>query len=379
MSYDIGKMVAQPGGFEAFIPAKFPPFENLILPQEVTAKLNEATRLLGKLDGIMQLLPDLEFFTFMYARKEAALSSEIEGTQATMIDALRAEIERTSDLPIDVDRILQYIKAMNYGLRRLRELPLSLRLIKEIHQHMMERTIDASRSAPGDFRKTQNWIGGATVNSARFVPPPAHLVPNALGDLEAFMHDKKDQIPSLVKTALLHAQFETIHPFLDGNGRVGRLLITFYLCQVGNLEKPVLYLSEFFKRHRNTYFELIHGYHNKGQVAEWCEFFLTGVAEVSERAIETAKSIHALREMDYERVTSFGKQTKVAMVVMKKIYQAPIVNVRRVEEWSGLSRDSANQLVKKFERAKILVLRDKSKTYARQFEHQEYLRLFSKE
>src|SRR3989344_8237233 len=260
---EIGKFVQQPQGFKAFVPAPFPPAERFIF-SPLTENLHaRASLMLGKLDGITQLLPDLDFFIYMYVRKEAALSSEIEGTQATMSDAIRAEVEITKDLPQDVDRILHYIEAMNYGLKRLEDLPLSLRLIREVHRALIADTGDAPGKTPGEFRTSQNWIGGASPATARFVPPPVTNMHHALDELEKFMH-AKDGLPPLIKTALLHAQFETIHPFLDGNGRTGRLLITFFLCQQGVLERPVLYLSEYFKKNRELYFDLIHDYHNKG-------------------------------------------------------------------------------------------------------------------
>ena len=226
---NLGRFVNQPTGYKAFVPAVFPP-RDPILFNSLTAELDaKATLAVGKLDGITQLLPDLDFFIFMYVRKEAALSSEIEGTKATMSDSIRAEIEMTKDIPEDVDRILHYIKAMNYGLKRLRTLPLSLRLIREVHKTLLEGTGDAFGKTPGEFRRSQNWIGGASLQTAKFVPPPVSEISRTLNDLEKFMHDKSEFSP-LVKTALLHAQFETIHPFLDGNGRAGRLLVTFFFA-----------------------------------------------------------------------------------------------------------------------------------------------------
>ncbi len=375
-NYKIGSFVQQKGGFQAFVPEKFPPFSAIELPAKTEYLHNRATLLLGKLDGIMQLLPDLDFFIFMYVRKEAALSSEIEGTKATMVDSLRAEVEKTSDLPKDVERIFHYIKAINYGLKRLGSLPLSLRLIKEIHNKLLSGTDDARGKTPGEFRRSQNWIGGATIQTARYVPPASELLMDALSDLEKFMHSE-DQISPLVKTALIHAQFETLHPFLDGNGRTGRLLITFYLCQQGILERPALYLSEYFKKHRELYFDLIHTYHSKGEIIPWLEFFFEGIAEVSSRAIDVARKINILREKDIERVHSFGRQSEIGQKVLKNIYKLPIVNVKKIEEWTGLSRPSANGLVNKFVKSGILAQRGKSVKYARQFEHHEYLSLFN--
>ncbi len=375
----IGTFVQQPKGFKAFVPDPFPPkvgFTFSPLTQSLHAK---AALMLGKLDGITQLLPDLDFFIFMYVRKEAALSSEIEGTQATMSDAIRAEVEMTKDLPTDVERILKYIEAMNQGLKRLESLPLSLRLIREVHKTLLEGTMDAPGKTPGEFRTSQNWIGGASPTTARFVPPPVDEMKSSLSDLEKFLHDSSELVP-LIKTALAHAQFETIHPFLDGNGRVGRLLITFYLCQQESLERPVLYLSAFFKKHRQAYFDLLEAYHDRGEVEPWVNFFLEGVATVAEQAIKTSRAINALRERDMAAVHGLGgSRSKNGMVLLKKLYELPIMNVRKVEEWTGLSRPAAGALVKEFVRIGILEQRNRKTKYGRDFEYKKYLLLFTRE
>ena len=314
----------------------------------------------------------------MYVRKEAALSSEIEGTRATIVDSLDAEVNSERDLPNDVDRILHYIDAMNYGLGRLEEFPLSLRLIREVHKMLLEGTGDAPGKTPGEFRTSQNWLGGTTPQNARYVPPPVNDMHRSLDDLEKFLH-KRDAVPPLVKTGLAHAQFETIHPFLDGNGRTGRLLVTFYLCQQGILEKPVLYLSEYFMRHREAYFDGIEAYHNNGDVVPWLNFFFEGVAAVAQRAIETARNIEKLRERDMARVQSLGRRAKVADKVLKELYKLPIVDVKKVQEWTGQSRQSANNLVKALVDVGILEQRDEQETYARTFWYKRYLDLFTKE
>ncbi len=375
----LGEFVQQPEGFKAFVPGKFPPadsFEFSKLTEQLHAR---AALLVGKLDGVTQLLPDVDLFIFMYARKEAALSSEIEGTKATMSDAIRAEVEMTSDLPKDVDRILHYIKAMSQGLRRLESFPLSTPLIREVHKTLLEDTGDAPGKTPGEFRTTQNWIGGASPTTARFVPPPAHEMKRTLSDWENFLHEK-DNLTPLIKTALMHAQFETIHPFLDGNGRVGRLLITFYLCHEDILERPVLYISEFFKKHREAYFDLLEGYHNRGEIEPWVNFFLEGVANVSGGAVETAKKINVLREQDMGKIHAIGGlRAKSGMVVLRKLYELPIINVRKVEEWTGLSRPSANGLVKTLIKEGILEQRNRRTKYGRDFEYKKYLKLFTDE
>src|SRR3989344_2863767 len=294
----IGKLIQQRTGYNAFVPDKFPPDEKILLSNKTQQLHAKAVLMLGKLDGITQLVPGLDLFIFMYIRKEAARSSEIEGTKATIVDVLQTEAGiETSRYPQDVERIIHYINAMEYGLKRFETLPLSLRFIKEIHQILIEGTLDASGKTPGEFRKSQNWIGGGSPNTAKFVPPTSFEIRRCLDDFEKFLH-AKDEYPPLIKTALAHAQFETIHPFLDGNGRTGRLLITFYLCQQKILDKPVLYLSEYFKKNRDTYFNLLHDYHNEGEVARWFKFFLQGVAEVADDAVKTSKKINALRDRD---------------------------------------------------------------------------------
>lgn len=371
----IGTYVKQPQRYTAFIPSQFPPKEEVSLTSETTRLLEKANLQVGKLDGITQTLPDLDFFIFMYVRKEAALSSEIEGTQATMVDSIKAELEMTKTLPKDVNDILHYIQAMNYGLKRLSQLPLSLRLIREVHKVLMTRARGESFAYPGEFRIRQNWIGGTNPTNARFVPPPPDDMKNALNDFEEYLH-KKDTLPMLIKTALIHAQFETIHPFVDGNGRTGRLLITFYLCQQQILERPVLYLSEFFKRHRQLYFELLENYHNKGEVVPWVNFFLEGVATVSQDAIVTSKKINTLRKNDVQRINSRGGSPKAALLVLDKLHELPIVNVRKIQEWTGFSRVGSYDLIKKLVSIGILQQKDKSVEYDRTFEYRDYLKVF---
>lgn len=373
---EIGNFVQQPGDFKAFIPHTFPLTKTVDLPSSTEQLHAQANLALGKLDGITQTLPDIDFFIFMYVKKEAALSSEIEGTQATMIDAIKAEAKMPEGLPKDVSRILKYIDAMNKGLKILESMPLSLRLIKQVHKILLEKTPDAPGRTPGEFRTSQNWVGGAFPKNARFVPPPVYDMKRALGDFEKFLH-ADIEIPPLIKTALVHTQFETIHPFLDGNGRTGRLLITFYLCQQNILERPVLYLSEYFKKHRELYFDLLHNYHTKGEVLPWFDFFLEGVREVSNEAIDISRKINKLRESDIIRIQSLGKGTKSAMLVFNKLYEVPIIDVRLVEEWTNLSRQAANNLVDKLLQIGILTQRQPEKTYGRTFVYKNYLNLFA--
>jgi Fic family protein len=269
----IGKNIRQSGGFKAFIPEPFPGKELLKYSPDIIKKDALASRHLGKLDGITQLLPDVDFFIYMYVRKDATASSQIEGTKATMIDALEAELKIDKGLPRDVDDILHYIRALNYGMNRLQAFPLSLRFISEIHRELMEDARATHFSDPGSFRESQNWINGKGPQDADFVPPPVDAMNHALSDLEKFLH-ADDAMPPLIKAALIHAQFETIHPFLDGNGRTGRMLVTFYLCKEKLLERPVLYLSSFFKKHRKVYYQRLNDYREES-VGKWVGFFLT--------------------------------------------------------------------------------------------------------
>jgi Fic family protein len=371
---NIGKYIKQIEGYEAFIPEKFPPKNLSFQSERLIQLLSTSSLLLGKLDGLTKLVPDIDFFIFMYIKKEAALSSQIEGTKAQLTDALHAEIERAPELPSDVDDILHYIEAMNIGLNELKNIPLSLRLIKKIHKVLLTEARNTFFPYPGEFRKTQNWIMGTNPDTARFVPPPPDYVALAMTDLENFFYSYRN-IPILIKIGLIHAQFETIHPFIDGNGRTGRLLITLYLCQEKLLERPALYLSEYLKKNRELYFAKLDEY-RKGNVFLWLEFFLEGVGKVAEGAIETSNKIIELREKDQQKIMKLGKGAKNAIKLLKNLYKLPIVNVKKVEEFTGLSREGANRLVKKFVELDLLVPKEKEKKYGRIFIYKEYLRLF---
>jgi cell filamentation protein, protein adenylyltransferase len=372
----IGQLVQQPTGYKAFVPDKFPPNQQIILTPKTQQLHAKAALMLGKLDGITQLLPDLDFFIFMYIRKEAARSSEIEGTQATIIDVIKSEAQIESRFPKDVERIVHYIKAMEYGLKRLESFPLSLRFICEIHKVLIGGTVDAPGKTPGEFRTSQNWIGGGSPNNAKFVPPPYLEMDRCLDDFEKFLHSK-DNYPPLIKAALTHAQFETIHPFLDGNGRAGRLLTTFYLCKLNILERPVLYLSEYFLNNQEVYYDSLNKYHQEdSNISGWLNFFLDGVAIISSEAIEISKKINILWKENEVKVKSLGRRTKTAGIVLENLYKLPIVDVKKIEKWTGLSRPRANELVQKFIELGILEQRDKSVKYGREFWYKDYLHLF---
>lgn len=376
---EIGKTILQREGFMAFVPNAFPPSEYFDFDPKILKKNNEATRLLGKLDGITKLLPDSDFFLLMYLRKDATSSSQIEGTMATMIDAIEAEVKVNENIPEDVDDILHYIKALDYGIARVTndDFPMALRFIRELHGRLMQKARATHFSDPGEFRKTQNWIGGTRPDNARFVPPPVIEMHKALNDLEEFFN-KDDSIPTVIKAGIVHAQFETIHPFLDGNGRTGRMLIVFYLWKEKFLEKPVLFLSSYFKKHQQVYYERLAGYHSEeGKVSEWIEFFLDGVIEIANEAIDIVSEITVLREQDMEKIQSLGKRaSESAILVLPKLYGQPIVNNTIIQKWTGFTRAGAQTVINRFIKIGILTPKDKDKKYGQSYVYKRYIDIF---
>jgi Fic family protein len=295
-----------------------------------------------------------------------------------MIDAIEAEVQSSANVPEDVDDILHYIKALNYGMKRVEQddFPMSLRFIRELHKQLMDKARTTHHADPGEFRKSQNWIGGTKPDNARFVPPPVTEMHKALDDLEKFMHSD-DPTLTLIKAALVHAQFETIHPFLDGNGRTGRMLITFYLWKEGYLEKPVLFLSSFFKKHQKTYYERLFGYHfSKAQ--DWVDFFLDGVIEIANEAIDIVGKITTLREKDVLKVQTLGKRaSQSAALVLPKLYALPIVNVAIIQKWTGFTRAGAQLLINRFVEMGILTPKDKDKKYGQSYIYKKYVDIFA--
>lgn len=375
---EIGAYKIQITGFKAFVPHSFPPKDGFDFDQNILKKTNEATRLLGKLDGITKLLPDIDFFLLMYLRKDASASSQIEGTRATMIDAIITEAKIDSNIPDDVDDILHYIKALNYGIKRIKKdnFPMALRFLRELHAQLMQKARITHFSDPGEFRKTQNWIGGTKPDNASFVPPPVDEMHRSLNDLEKFIHEN-NTIPIVIKAGLIHAQFETIHPFLDGNGRTGRMLITFYLWKEGYLEKPVLFLSSFFKKHQRLYYEKLLGYHN-GNVADWIDFFLDGVIEIANEAIDIAGKITALREKDMAKIHMLGKRSsESAMLVLPRLYVQPIVNVNIIKDWTNFTFAGAKRVIDRFVKMGILIPKNKEKIYRQSYMYKKYIDIFT--
>ncbi len=317
--------------------------------------LSDADRALGRLDGVTDTLPNPDLFVAMYVRKEAVLSSQIEGTQASLINLLEFEAERVRrGMPADVGEVVNYTNAMNYGLRHLNELPVSLRLIREIHERLLTGVRGADRS-PGEFRKEQNWVGppGCTLSQATFVPPPPSDMMQALGDLEMFLYDNRP-MPLLIKIGLVHAQFETIHPFLDGNGRIGRLLITFLLCEREILRRPLLYLSYYFKQNRTEYYDRLMAIRTKGDWEGWLKFFLRGVHDVSHQATNIARQINALSAHHEELVRTRLRGALTGLRLLDHLYLSPVLTVNGAAEALNLSYVSANNVFRRFESVGLL-------------------------
>ncbi|MBQ7207265.1 MAG: Fic family protein [Lentisphaeria bacterium] len=321
---------------KAFIPDPLPPFPALEITGDLQKKLDEAAFLLGKLDGVVDMLPDVGIFLYMFIRKEAVLSSQIEGTQSSLSDLLLFELKEKPGVPVDdVQEVSNYVAAMTYGLKRLEEgFPLSLRLLREIHAELLAKGRGSSKN-PGEFRQSQNWIGGTRPGNAFFVPPPPEEAVRCMGDLEKFLHD--ENTPLLVKAALSHVQFETIHPFLDGNGRVGRLLITLLLCNGGVLKQPLLYLSYYFKSHRQYYYDLLNGVRESGDWERWLDFFLDAVIETSRESHEIILSLHNQIQSDREKIATLGRAAPSALAVHQAMLRHPISDIAKLKELTGLT------------------------------------------
>ena len=352
-----GVYLPQPTGYRAFMPAPLPPKNpplNMNDP-ELLVLLSSADRAIGRLDAATELLPNPDLFVAMYVRKEAVLSSQIEGTQASLIDLLEYESEHAkSGTKGDVGEVVNYVKAMNHGLARVRELPPSIRLIKEIHAILIE-TGRGSNLEPGEFRRTQNWIGpqGCSLSSASFVPPPPQEIVQLMGALEDYIH-AEDSIPPLIKFGLIHAQFETIHPFLDGNGRMGRLLITFLLCWKTILSRPLLYLSSYFKANRSEYYERLQRIRDYGEWEEWLKFFLNGVKETSLQASKTARDIQKMREEHRALVSEKMPGSANGLLLLDKLFEQPFTSVGALARDIEKSYPVANKLCSRLEQLGLL-------------------------
>ena len=357
------------------LPPKDPEFA---ISDELQACLSGADRSLGRLDGSIQTLPDPDIFVYMYIRKEAVLSSQIEGTQSSLSQLLKREAEiLDSDIPKDVSEVINYVGAMNLGLRLLDELPVSIRLIKKVHQRLMEN-VRGQKQDPGYLRTSQNWIGpaGCQIRDATFVPPSPVDMVSALSDWEKFLH-QNDNLPLLVKIGLAHAQFETIHPFLDGNGRVGRLLIALLMCEKKVLLKPVLYLSYYFRKNRQVYYELLQATRDSGDWESWIKFFIQGVDDVSQQATQTAREIVELREKHRALIVeNFGQVVGNGLKVLEDLYSQPIISVKRIMDLTGVTFAAANQLMRRFEEVDVLV-EITGQARNRRYQYSDYVNLFA--
>ncbi len=366
-------------GYKSFVPAKLPPDPPIVYDAEMQTLLSLADRKLGRLDGITQILPNPELFVAMYVKKEAVLSSQIEGTQASFVDVLSAEYNQADDQRRDdIGEVINYVNAMNWGLSELKHFPLSLRLIRNIHAKLLQNTRGSHRN-PGEFRKSQNWIGpaGCTLSTATFIPPTVPDMETALGDLEKYFY-KEDPTPALVKIAMIHAQFETIHPFLDGNGRMGRLMITFWLCQQEILTRPLLYLSYYFKKNRTEYYDRLMAVRKNGDWENWIKFFLRGVAEVADEATASARAILALKQeyMDklYEKDGGNSNYTKL----LNLLFEQPFVKRTDVTELLGVSNPTAGTIIDAFCQMGILVDCDPDKSRNKMYAFAQYLDILDK-
>ncbi|MFD2113898.1 Fic family protein [Thiorhodococcus fuscus] len=352
----LGRFIESPVAGEivsAFIPPALPPNPPIDV-LSLLHHLSAAERALGRLDGITILLPRQELFLYMYVRKEAVLSSQIEGTQSTLSDLLRFEAEAQAGQPIDdIREVSNYVDAMMYGLERLEHLPLSLRLIREIHAKLLKGGRGGTKN-PGEFRRSQNWIGGTRPGNALFVPPPTTELDACLNALEGFMHEEDSRLPALIKAGLMHVQFETIHPFLDGNGRIGRLLVTLYLCTHGVLRKPLLYLSLYLKSHRTDYYRLLQEVREQGAWEPWLEFFLTGVAETANQAFDAATRIVELFKDDRERIAASGDRVNSALRVHDLLQQSPYLTANVLVTRTGLSAPTINAALLDLQRLGIV-------------------------
>ena len=357
----------------AYLPPPLPPKPPLDLPR-LLGSIERANQALGRLDGMTSILPSTKLFVFMYVRKEALLSSQIEGTQSSLSDLLLFENQEVPFVPLDdVQEVSNYIAAMEHGLNRLADgFPLSLRLIKEMHRELLSKGRGSAKQ-PGEFRRSQNWIGGTRPGNAAFVPPPPGRVMDCLDNLEHFLHEKR-AYPALIRAALAHVQFETIHPFLDGNGRLGRLLITLMLCEEGALKEPILYLSLYLKAQRARYYELLQEVRQRGDWEAWLEFFLQGVTETSEQGVASARRLIELFGRDTEKVTALGRPAASALRVHGELQKAPLLSVPAAAKRLGISQPTIQKSLDHLQ--KLGIVREiTGKRRRRLYEYTSYLKI----
>ncbi|MBW1930743.1 MAG: Fic family protein [Deltaproteobacteria bacterium] len=365
-------------GIKAFIPTPLPPEPPLEIDNRRQKLLERATLALGRLDSITLLLPDPDLFLYAYVRREAVLSSQIEGTQSSLSDLLLFELDEAPGVPFDdVVEVSNYVAALNHGLERLKGgFPLSNRLIREMHEILLSRGRGSAKS-PGQFRRSQNWIGGTRPGNAYFVPPPPQYVEGCMAELERFLHDEKNPYPAIIKAALAHVQFETIHPFLDGNGRIGRLLIAFVLHHDQVLSQPLLYLSLYFKTHREEYYRFLDMVRIEGDWEAWVDFFLEGVEQTADNAVNTARRLVALFQEDEKKIRAVGRSASTGMRVFQVLRERPLTDLNHVCGRTGLSFPAASKSMKSLERLGI-VREITGRRRNRVFAYNQYLEILSK-
>jgi len=376
MTGRLGRYVETAVGGErvrAFVPPPLPPAPPLDL-EPLLSRLSAADRAIGRLDGITLLLPDHALFLYMYVRKEAVLSSQIEGTQSTLTDLLRFEIDHMAEPPIDdVREVSNYVDALLYGLERLDTLPLSLRLIREMHARLLQSGRGQTK-APGNFRASQNWIGGTRPGNALFVPPPVPEMETALGELERFIHEDAPSLPPLIKAGLIHVQFETIHPFLDGNGRLGRLLVTLFLCMTGVMCQPLLYLSLYLKTHRADYYRLLQEVREQGAWEAWLEFFLDGVTETADQAFTSATRIVDLFETDRAAIGHHADRSGSVLRLHELLQKKPFLSAPAVRDLTGLTMPTVNAALETLQQLGI-VAEVTGRRRGRVYAYRDYLKI----
>jgi Fic family protein len=368
-----GVYVNQRGNYRAFIPKILPPDPPIMIDDELADMLSKANRALGRLDGSAEILPNPDLFVAMYVRKESIISSQIEGTQASLEDVLAYEaISERRRLSTNIAEVVNHVSAMNKGIARLQSLHVGTRLLKELHAELL-KDVRGREKHPGQFRRTQNWIGAPScdLSTATFVPPPAAQVEKSMSNLEAYLADQMDT-PLLIKCGVAHAQFETIHPFLDGNGRLGRLLVTLYLCQKQVLSRPLLYVSAYYKQHRGEYYDRLQRVRDTGDWEGWLKFFLRGIWQVSEEAFRMAKQIIATREEHRRFILQGVTSSSKALVLLDHLFESPMINVNDVSQLLKISYTAANNVVHDLLEAGLLK-ESTGKQRNRRFVYEPYL------
>jgi Fic family protein len=364
----------KPFQYEYFMPNTLPN-EISFSDNRIPRLLENANRYLGELNAFSKFLPNIDFFIRMHKIKEANLSSAIEGTQTTLDEAVIEKVEVKAEKRDDWQEVNNYVDAMNFAINELKTLPLGIRLLKFTHAELL-KGVRGRNKQPGEIRTSQNWIGGSSISDAHFVPPIAKKVPELMSDIEQFIHNKGINIPQLIKVAMLHYQFETIHPFLDGNGRLGRLLITLYLIDKQILDKPLLYLSEYFSEHKNVYYDLLDEVREKGSIEHWVRFFLVAIAETSKKSSQTLMRIMNIKEMTEKKIDTLGKRVKLGKKLLGVLFEYPVFNTNQIKDKLLVTHQTARALIQKFLELKIIAKIDNKSIRKTHYCFYSYLDLF---